>query len=87
VHHHKRRPLKLRPQGITFFDRVRQLTNTTLVVLGLLVAGIGVTTVAAGKVIYYNYKGLAVYAPFSILIGLGVVMVVIFRWKKSGQSK
>jgi hypothetical protein len=52
------------------------------------VAGIGVKALAKGNLVYYNYKGLAVYAPFfAIVIGLAAFLIVLLRWKKFRVSK
>ena len=53
------------------------------VLSALLVISTGVATLAKGRLGYYNYWGLAVFAPFAIVVGLGFLLVVLLRWKKS----
>jgi hypothetical protein len=87
VHHHKRRPVKPRPPYISIIDRARRLAPLFLAIVCLLVAGIGVKALAKGNLVYYNYKGLAVYAPFAIVIVLAAFLIVLLRWKKFRVSK
>jgi hypothetical protein len=51
-------------------ERLRRLSLPMLAVASLLVIGSGVVTLANGRLGYYNYAHLTVYAPFAILIGL-----------------
>jgi hypothetical protein len=54
-----------------------------LVLSSLLVIGTGVATLAKGRLGYYNHWGLTVYAPFTIVVGLGFFLLVLLRRKKS----
>ena len=45
--------------------------------LALLVVGKGVTTLARGRIVYYNYRGLVVYAPFAVVVGVGFLLRTI----------
>ena len=87
MHHHKRRPVKPHPRGITAFDRMRRLAWPVLVLLSVLVVGIGVRTVSKGNLVYYNHKGLPVYAPFAILMGFGFLYVVLLLRRRTGRFK
>jgi hypothetical protein len=53
------------------------------VLLAFLIMGRGVATPAKGRIVYYNYRGLVVYAPFAVVVGLGLLLWSLFLWKKS----
>ena len=55
----------------------------TFAVLALLVVGRGVATLAKGNVVYYNYRGLVVYAPYAVVVGVGLLLWSLFLWKQS----
>jgi hypothetical protein len=53
-----------------------------LAVMSLLVIGSGVMALAKGRLGYYNYAHLAIYAPFAILVGSAFLLVAILRWNR-----
>ena len=49
---------------------------------GILVAALGVVTLALGKLHYDNYRGGAVFAPFAILLGALILFVAVKMGKQ-----
>ena len=82
----KHKPVRERPphvrQGPTIFQRMWRIQRVMAVITFLLIAGIGLATLAQGKLIYYNYRRLAVFAPFAIFIGALGLLWVIVGWQK-----
>jgi len=48
--------------------------------LGLFLIMLGMAHIVTGSLTYQNYKGLGVFAPITVVIGLTVLYGVIFRW-------
>jgi hypothetical protein len=86
VHHHKHRPIKEHNRPTSIFDQMRRLTYLVLLIMSLLVIGVGVATLAKGRLGYYNYQHLTVFAPFAIVVGL-VLVWVTFALRKRAQLK
>jgi hypothetical protein len=51
------------------------------VMLTLSLLSVAVATITKGRLGYYNYFGLTVFAPFAIAIALGLLLVGLLRWK------
>jgi hypothetical protein len=56
-------------------------------VLSLLVIGTGVATLLKGRLGYYNYKHLIVFAPFAIVVGGCFLLFTFMTWKKSRSAR
>ncbi len=82
VHHHKHRPIHEHSRPISIFIQARRLLFPVLVMLGLLVIGTGATTLWRGRLGYYNYQHLPVFAPFAIVVGLIFLVWTFAMWKK-----
>lgn len=52
-------------------------------ILSLLVIGTGIATLSKGRLGYYNYKRLIVFAPFAIVVGACFLLVTFVKWKSS----
>jgi hypothetical protein len=50
--------------------------------IALFLIMLGVFHVFNGRPIYHNAWGLTVFAPFTIIIGLLLLFIVIFRWSQ-----
>jgi hypothetical protein len=83
MHHHKHRPIKEYRHPISVFGRMYRLAYLVTVLLSLLVIGTGVTTLARGRLGYYNYRHLIVFAPFSVVVGLGFLWVTLMLRKRA----
>jgi hypothetical protein len=55
----------------------------SLGVVGLIIFSLGVGALARGQIEYLNYWGGAVFAPFAILIGVGLVVVAAIQGRRS----
>jgi hypothetical protein len=62
---------------------MRRLQYLMPAMLSLLIIGIGVATLAKGRLGYINYHGLTVYAPFAIVVGLLGLLVTALRGNRS----
>ena len=65
------------------FDGIKPIYRLGIVLLGLLFVGSGVRHVLSGRTNYYNPWGHLVFAPFSILIGLLLIVAIIFVWVRN----
>jgi hypothetical protein len=78
------RKLAAHTQGqASILGRIRRQRYSIFAMLSLLVISTGMATLAKGRLGYYNYRGLTVYAPFAIVVGLRFLLVALMRWKKS----
>lgn len=62
-------------RGMRSFSRGKRVA---LGFLGFIVLATGVVTLMAGRLHYGNYWGAAVFAPFSVVVGVVVILVTIF---------
>jgi hypothetical protein len=82
MHRHKRRAVAHTQESASGLERLRRLSLPMLAVMSLLVIGSGVMALAKGRLGYYNYAHLAIYAPFAILVGSAFLLVAILRWNR-----
>ena len=83
MHHRKKRKVAVCTPHASIFDSIWRHKYIVFAVLALLVAGRGVATLTKGSIVYYNYRGLVVYAPYTIVVGLGLLLWSLFLWRKS----
>jgi hypothetical protein len=84
VHHHKHRPIREHTHPVSIFSQFRRLAIfPVLVLLAFLVVSKGVTTLAGGRLGYYNFQHLTVFAPYAIVVGMVVLWVLPALWKKA----
>jgi uncharacterized membrane protein len=48
---------------------------------GVILVLIGLSKIFGGNLNYSNYWGGVVFAPLTIIIGILVLIIVLFRWK------
>jgi hypothetical protein len=84
VHHHKKRLSRHldRPEKVPLFTRFRALQPLGMGVLCLVILAKSVIYLARGRMIYTNYRGLKVFVPFAIAIGVLGLWAVFATWKK-----
>jgi len=61
--------------------RWKPIQRYSFAFLGLMLIGMGVLNLLAGRLHYGNYRGAPVFAPFAILIG-SLVLIGAFRYRK-----
>jgi hypothetical protein len=66
--------------------RSRCLNQVIFVLLALCIIFLGIGALLKGDLVYRNYWGGAVFAPMAIAIGLFILYVVLFRWRKLSQK-
>jgi len=49
----------------------------------LLVISKGITTLASGRLGYYNFQHLTVFAPFAIVVGMGLLWALLILRNKA----
>jgi hypothetical protein len=86
VHHHKHRPIREHKRPIPVFGMMYRLLFPVMGVLSLLVIGTGLATLAKGRLGYYNYRHLVVFAPFAVVIGILFVVATFARWRRSKSN-
>ncbi len=52
------------------------------VLISLFILSLGILHLLAGHLHYLNYRGALVFSPFTIVIGLFMLYVAIFKWDK-----
>jgi hypothetical protein len=67
----------LRPETSRLLERL----SAGVVSLASLAGG--VWSLAGGILVHQNVKGMVVFAPFGVIIGVLGLYVVLFRWKRS----
>jgi heme/copper-type cytochrome/quinol oxidase subunit 3 len=55
------------------------IIKTGFIILGLILLSSGLLTLKANHLFYSNYRGAAVFAPFTIIIGAIFLVIGIFR--------
>jgi hypothetical protein len=83
MHRHKRKAIAQTQGRAGGLERLRRLSLPMLAAMALLIVGSGVTALVNGRLGYYNYAHLVVYAPFAILVGLAFLLVAILKRNKS----
>ena len=70
-------------------DKKRErLARVSSVCFSLLLILTGVAALLRGRLVYSNYWGGVVFAPFAILMGVLVIWIVVFKWHRiSGPAK
>ncbi len=68
------------------FARMYRLVYLVFLILSLLVIGTGLTTLARGRLGYYNYRHLIVFAPFAVVVGVGFLLWTFLMWRRSKSS-
>jgi len=51
--------------------------RVSLALIGLMLMGPGVLALVQGRLDYHDYRGLLVFAPFTLLIGLVMIVFAI----------
>ena len=87
MHHHKHRPIHEHKHPVSVFVLMYRLLFPVMGILGLLVIATGVATLAKGRLGYYNYQHLTVFAPFAIVVGTGFVLVTYVKWKRANSAQ
>jgi uncharacterized membrane protein len=54
--------------------------------IALFLIMLGVVHVIGGRPVYQNAWGLGVFAPVTIIVGLILLFIVIFRWSQFRES-
>jgi len=83
VHHHKHRPVHEYKHPVSVFALMYRLLLPVFLILSLLVIGTGLTTLAKGRLGYYNYRHLIVFAPFAVVVGIGFLLWTFLMWRRS----
>ena len=65
---------------LTRMYRMRYLVS---LILSVLVIGAGGSTLAKGRLGYYNYRHLIVFAPFALVLGFGFLWVTLVLWTRA----
>jgi hypothetical protein len=74
--------MKNRPET-GLFEATKPIYRLGIVLLGLLFVGSGVGHMLSGRANYYHPWGHLVFARFSILIGLSLMVTIIFAWVRN----
>jgi hypothetical protein len=82
VHHQKHRPIHEQYRPVSIFIKVRRLLFQIFLMLGLLVIATATATLLGGRLGYYNYLRLPVFAPFAIVVGAVFLVWTFVMWKK-----
>ena len=69
---HDKQPIRPPPRGY----------RTFLVFLGVVLVAQGTAGILTGKIVYPNYWRGGVFAPFAVAMGVLLLYVCIFRWKR-----
>ena len=55
--------------------------------VGVTLVIFGAITLKSGQLHYSNYWGSPVFAPISIVVGLAIILLAIFKWEKLYKIK
>lgn len=62
-----------------------RLARVSAVCASLLIILTGIAALLRGNLVYSNYWGVVVFAPFAILLGVFVLWLVVFKWHRIGE--
>jgi len=61
--------------------RLGTFSRVGFLLMGLAILGLGLSPLLRGHVFYQSYWGGAAFAPLVALVGLGFLLIGIFRWE------
>jgi uncharacterized membrane protein len=64
-----------------------RFVRATFGFIALFLTALGVFHVFTGRLTYHNAWGLGVFAPITIIVGLILLYIVIFRWSQFRESE
>lgn len=68
--------------------RAKRIYQVFAILIALTLIATGLSPILSkGDMIYFNWRGAMVFAPFAILGGLLLLYVVIFKWDKMLKMK
>lgn len=65
------------------FDGATPKQRLGWVFVGLIVIATGVLSLLEGGTNYRNFWGLVVFAPFTVVVGLLLIVAVVVAWMRS----